>query len=279
MFPRIALIAASSVLITWTPASAVSGDFGVDIYMSAPTVQGTAITTGLSTESFNLISTGTCPASIGIGSIIGNCSISSAGDYGGASANVTDATPTTGGAGSNYAFTSSPTQEISITLSEPAKYLGFWWSAGTSSNEVELYSGSERVAYVSTATIITLLGSATVDSMGESTYQSVDYYGNPRNGASAGEPYLYLNLYGTGGAEFDRIVLSGGGFEFDNIAVSDLSQIPDLSEVPVTFVPGENEPEPDTEPLANTGIGEIGYLGLGLAAVVVGFIARHRRLT
>lgn len=223
-----------------------------------------------------MLSTGSCPASIGVGSIVGDCSISSTGDYGGASANANDPTPTTGGSGSNYASTSGPSQEISITLSEPAKYLGFWWSAGTSTNEVELYAGSERVAFVSTETIITLLGSSTVESIGETTYQSDDYYGNPRNGGSPGEPYLYLNLYATGGAEFDRIVLSGGGFEFDNIAVSNLSQTPVNAEVPVDFIRGENAPEPES--LANTGIGEVGYLGLAIVALVAGFIARRRRL-
>lgn len=277
MFRKMTIVAASALLVTPTMASAAPGDYGIDIYISAPTVQGTAVTTGLSTESFNLLSTGSCPSSIALGTIDGDCSVSSAGDYGGASANANDATPTTGGGGSNYANTSGPSNELTISLSEPATYLGFWWSAGTSSNEVELYSGDERVALMTTATLMTLLESASVSSIGGSSYPTDDYFGNPRNGGASGEPFLYLNLYGTGGATFDRVVLSGGGFEFDNIAVSDLSQSPANGEVPVQFVPGENAPDPDDEPLANTGAADFGLMAIGASIVLAGLMVRRRR--
>lgn len=272
----IATAVAAALLVT-APSSAVTEDYGVDIYMSAPTVQGTAITNSVTTENFNTLSTGLCPASIAIGDVSGDCSVEAVGTYGGASADADDPTPTTGGAGSNYASTGADTYEITIELTEPAKYLGLWWSAGSPSNVVELYSGSDRVAYMTTQSLITLLGSGSVTAVGGSTYNTSDYNGNPRNNTlAASEPFLYLNLYGTGGAAFDRIVLSGGGFEFDNIAVSDLEQEPGSAEVGVEFIPGENAPPADDN-LADTGFNAGGLFGISLVAVAAGVVATRRR--
>lgn len=249
-------VATAALVLATTPASALATSYGVDIYMSAPTVQGTAVTTSVTSESFNLLRSGPCPASISIGSVSGNCNVESAGDYGGATADATTATPTTGGSGSNYASTAGPSMTITIDLLEPAKYLGLWWSAGTDSNVVELFDGDERVATVSTEALMDLIETGSVTNEVGGTYNTSNYYGNPRNNSLAsGEPFVYLNFYGTGGASFDRIVLSGGGFEFDNIAVSDLVQTPSDGEVSVQFIPGENAPADDNqERLANTGV-------------------------
>lgn len=271
--------AVAGLALIATPSVATTEDFGVDIYMSAPTVQGTAVTTGLTTEDFNGATVGACPASIAIGALSGGCNVSVAGTYGGADAAANSATPTTGGVGSKYASTAGPSNEMTIDLTEPAKYLGLWWSAGSPSNVVELYSNGERVAYMSTGNLMTLLGTASVTAEGGSTYNTDDYDGNPRNRSLASsEPFLYLNLYGTGGASFDRIVLSGGGFEFDNIAVSDLPQVPSAGEVGVEFIPGENAPPvAEEDDLAETGFNASGILGLGLLAVAAGAIAIRRR--
>lgn len=171
--------------------------------------------------------------------------------------------------------------EITIDLTEPAKYLGLWWSAGTDSNVLELYNGDERVALMTTSSIITLLQNSSVTSIGGNAYDSSDYYGNPRNNADSSEPFLYINLYATGGAVFDRIVLSGGGFEFDNIATSDLAQTPASSQVPIEFIPGENPPPaPAPGPtLPETGL-DIGLLmGVGGTALVAGIFLTRRRWT
>ena len=269
--------ATAALLFVAIPSNAVpTADFGVDIYMSAPFVQGTAVSTGLVTEDFNLAATGDCPTTIAIGTISGDCTVSVVGIYGGAEADANQSAPTTGGAGSNYASTAAPSTEITIDLDEPAKYLGMWWSAGSPSNIVELYSGADRVASMTTATLMTMLASATVGSVGGPTYNTNDYRGNPRNGSAAAEPFLYLNLYATGGASFDRIVLSGGGFEFDNIAVSDLEQAPTPYQVGVEFIAGENAPPADDD-LASTGFNAQGLLGLGLIAVAAGAVALRRR--
>lgn len=271
-------IAASTaaLLLVGMPSTAVTTDYGVDIYMSAPQVQGTAITNSVTVESFNALSTGACPASIAMGNVSGDCSIEAVGTYGGATADADDPTPTTGGAGSNYASTGADSYEITIDLTEPAKYLGLWWSAGSPSNVVELYSGDDRVAYMSTQSLITLLDSGSVTTLGGYVYSSSDYNGNPRNNSLASEePFLYLNLYGTGGASFDRIVLSGAGFEFDNIAVSDLAQEPSDGEIGVEFIAGENEPP--TNELADTGFDSANLVVAAFMALLFGAIAIRRR--
>jgi hypothetical protein len=276
--------AAAALLLVSTPASAVSTSYGVDVYMSSPKVQGTGITTGLTTEDFNAITVGACPATIAIGSITGNCNVENATDYGGASTLATNATPTTSGIGSNYASTASdggspPAYEITIDLNEPARYLGLWWSAGSPGNTIEMYSEGELVASITVDGILDLLSGATVTTIGGSSLNTVDYDGNPRNTAlSPGEPFLYLNLYGTGGAAFDQVKLIGGGFEFDNIAVSDLAQVPGNTEVSVEFIAGENEPPATTPPLANTGFDAATLVGLGLAATVGGAVLSRRKL-
>jgi LPXTG-motif cell wall-anchored protein len=249
--------------------------------MSAPTVQGTAATGSLTSENFNTLPTGSCPASIQLGTVSGNCNVEVAGDYGGASAAADDPTPTTGGSGSNYMSTANPSMEITIDLTEPAKYLGLWWSAGTDANVLELYMGDERVASMTTSSIITLLENTSVTSIGGNTYDSEDYYGNPRNNNADWEPFLFLNLYATGGATFDRVVLSGSGFEFDNISTSDLAQTPASGEVPIEFIPGENPPPaPAPGPtLPETGLDMGLLMGLGIAALVVGIFLTRRRWT
>lgn len=275
--------ATAALLLASTPASALSTSYGVDIYMSSPTIQGTAVTTGLTTENFNSASTGACASIIGIGALSGDCNISVAGTYGGATADANVATPTTGGSGSNYPSTAVPSTTITIDLNEPAKYLGLWWSAGSPSNEIELYSEGELVAYMSTQTLIDLLAQGTVTTVGGSSIGTAAYNGNPRSNAlPTSEPFLYINMYGTGGADFDQIKLIGGGFEFDNLAVSDLAQTPGSTEIGIEFVPGANDPANDEEPLAKTGLDSTNLLGLGLVATgltVAAVALRRKRAT
>ena len=274
--------ATAALLLVSAPASALSTDFGVDIYMSSPKVQGTAVSTGLTTEDFNAISAGTCPSTIAIGTITGNCNVGTAQSYGGASTNANDATPTITGSGSNYASTATDggtpaAFEFSVDLAEPAKYLGLWWSAGSPGNTIELFSDGELVASITVDGILDLLSGTSVTTVGGGSVATEDYDGNPRNTLlSPGEPFLYLNLYATGGAAFDSISLIGGGFELDNIAVSNLPQVPGSTEVPVEFIAGENEP-PAAAPLAETGFDGQAILGLGLIAVAAGAVALRRK--
>jgi hypothetical protein len=273
--------ATAALLLVSAPSSALSTSYGVDIYMSSPTVQGTAVTTGLTTESFNSLATGVCPATISIGAVSGDCAVETAGDYGGATNDANVPTPTTGGSGSKYASTGSPSRTITIDLNEPARYLGMWWSAGSNGNSVELYSEGELVALMDTEALIEILSNPSVNTVGGSQVATIAYRGNPRdNSLASSEPFLYLNLYGTGGASFDQVKLIGGGFEFDNIAVSDRAQVPGSMEIGIEFVPGANEPPAESEePLASTGMGETNLFGLGLtvAGLAVAAVAVRRK--
>jgi LPXTG-motif cell wall-anchored protein len=263
-----------------TPAVALATEFGVDIYMSAPTVQGSAAS-GIEQEEFNSQAAGACSSSLGVGTVSGGCEVSVRGDYGGASASAGDPSPTTLGVGSNYAYTSGGSTTMTIDLAEPARYLGFWWSAGSETNDVELYSGDELVGQMSTQTLMTLLEAATVTTVAGGSYDSSDYFGNPRNGAAPTEPFAYLNLYATGGAVFDRVVLSGVGFEFDNLVVSNLAQTPLTSEVPIEFIPGENAPPAPVTPeaeLPKTGIDAAGIILFAGILMSLGVVAITRRL-
>ena len=237
-------------------------DYGVHVYMSAPKVQGTPLTANYTTETFDGFNAGDLATTLSIGTVTGPCRIDNGGVYGGASS--TSADPVTGGSSSKYATTVDGVQVITIDLTKPAKYLGLWWTAGSPSNQVKFYSEGQEVAAMTTAGLIDKLSQATVGSKdGNNTYNSADYYGNPVNGGASGEPFVYLNVYGIGGISFDRIELSGAGFEFDNITVSDLEQPVAGSLVDVEYIPSEiappvdpvDEPEDttDAETLADTG--------------------------
>lgn len=103
------------------------------------------------------------------------------------------------------------TTSYALTLTHAVNYLGMYWSAGDPSNLLTFYLGGTQVASYSTATAFALLPSA--------------YYGNPSNGGSdPGEPFAYLNFFGTNGTTFDKIVFTvtnnSGGFESDNHAIA-----------------------------------------------------------
>lgn len=256
--------------------------FGVDYFISPPLVQGSYVT-GPS-ETFNGLGNASCPATIagGLIGVSGACKTLVQDGAGGAKAGASDPTPTVGEPGSDYASTSSG-GEMTFTMPEPQKYLGFWWSAGSGGNTVRFFSGDTEVLSLSTDDLNSLLGirpaneadygsTGSVTSQdGNSTYVKHHYFGNPRGVSGAGsppvmtsslwvnngtnyvaggviytEPFVYLHVFGQGGMSFDRITFSGWGFEFDNFVVSPLSQSPQGSLVPIGSVTGT--PPPDFQP-------------------------------
>ena len=150
----------------------------------------------------------------------------------------------TGGTGTRFPATDqSGVNEITITLNTPQKYLGFWWSAGNPGNTVEFFSNGELVASMDTQRIIDKLSDTNQVSVGGSTYASADYYGNPVDGENTIEAYVFLSLYAQGGTSFDKVILSGNGFEFDNLTTSALEVDPADELVEVAFIEGLVEPE------------------------------------
>jgi LPXTG-motif cell wall-anchored protein len=260
----LALVAAVSV----PTASAKSAD-AVSIYLGAPLVQGSfaAGTSGTTTEDFNNFSAGACPTTWAVGTISGVCNISSVLTWGGSSVGADSATPSIGGAGSNYATTANNTDSFTLTLSAPSKYVGLYWTAGSPSNTISFFDGNKKIIELTTASIMELLGTAPADAADwlsikddpnaviasgtpGTTYQRAFYFGNPRaytanpptamSSVSGVDPWTYLHLFASGTVEFDSIQFSGGGFEFDNLAVSTSAKTPPASLAPAGFINAEH---------------------------------------
>jgi uncharacterized repeat protein (TIGR02543 family) len=76
-----------------------------------------------------------------------------------------------------------------------------------------------------------------VTTLANNKNRKVWYFGNPRGYASTtpssissisrNEPFVYLHMFLGGDMTFNRVELSGAGFEFDNLTVLEASQTPD----------------------------------------------------
>ena len=218
------------------------------VYLSAPGVQSSTVT-GAATETFDALSTGThtsayvSTAGIGTytGSSTGLFAIVAHDEYGGA----TDSNHTTP---TNYfalGSQSGSTSAVYLTLTQPASYVGFWWSAGDQYNRVALYSGSTLYGTFSTADLLRFLnnGSGTINAINGTAYQTSAYFGNPNMASGSndsGEPFAYVSFTITG-ATIDKIAFyntsSGTGFESDNHSVIFAGN---TVTIPTTFVPVEN---------------------------------------
>ena len=224
-----------------SPANAVNNDT-ISVYYDAPFVQGSYTTsTGGVQENFNLATSGQpCPSSVGFGTISGSCRVDAVSQYGGAS--TEGSTQTVGGSGSKFATTTDNVNSITVDLTYSSKYFGFWWSAGSPGNTVKFYNGNELLITLTTQTIMSQFGSAPSPWPGANSFTALDgsvynkgwYFGNPRGYASTSpssastitntEPFVYLHLFAGGNLTFNKVVLSGGGFEFDNLAVATNTQ-------------------------------------------------------
>jgi uncharacterized repeat protein (TIGR02543 family) len=257
-FRFVASVAVLSTPIVATSSSNVlASTYGVSYFISPPLVQNSYVTNGAVLENFDTGTSGTsCAAVRPIGTISGTCSFSNGFAYGGATSETSN--PTFGGTSSIYATAGgSGTPSISFALNAPQRYLGFWWSAGSASNTVKFFSGSDEVLTLTTADLMTLLGTAPSGAFGNtgnvtaedgSTHVKHRYFGHPRghvkaaptaaSSVTSNEPFTYLHVFTSGGLTFDRVQLSGGGFEFDNFVVSSIAQTPSTNLVRVGSVTG-----------------------------------------
>lgn len=196
------------------------------LYLSPPGAQATAVA-GAATENFDNLALGGlgCPKTLAVG----NCLAGSGGSvkvpdqYGGA------------GASGKYLAVASGSPVTIDQLSNPTRYLGFWWSAGNGGNTITFYDQADNVlATFTTATLTTLLGSSTstgsITAIDGNSYPKSSYWGNPNSayaGQGTGEPYAYINLVLSGtSARFAKIVISttGSPFEFDNLSTAASAQ-------------------------------------------------------
>lgn len=128
-----------------------------------------------------------------------------------------------GGAGGTgkYAVVGAEAQSASLlsstlTLTTPESYVGVWISALDAQNQLTLYSGTTELASFNVGILQTAIGPCS---------GSNPYCGNPNNlTEDAGEPFAYLNFFGTQGTTITSIVFSNAnystGFEYDNVSVS-----------------------------------------------------------
>jgi hypothetical protein len=257
-----------------SPIAEASGTSNkVSLFLSAPLVMGTGVTdAGLVTANFDSLTVGTtCPGSLpGIVSLTFNaCHVANADEWGGATTDTS--VRTFGGTGTRYMTTSGGAGDktITFTLSSPAKYVGLWWSAGNTGNKVRfLDSAGTLVAELDADEVESKLGGAITDITNRPTgsvtaidgvtqYSQMNYRGNPRfynslttinnvNNQTYPFVYSYLNLFVEGSLNITKVQFTGGGFEFDNLAISTVEQTPEPSMVKVLEVQYDDDGEPFT---------------------------------
>ena len=240
------------------PAHAAAGD-GITAYVSPPLVQGPPSTFGTSLETFeSWTSCSSFPASA-LGTFSGTCNRVTNGlayVWGGASS--TSDLPYVGGTPSQFVVASGT--QLTLTFANPAKYVGFWWSAGSTNNIVKLYtadSGANPAATFTTTTINSILGAsipspypgtATVSAIDGSPYKKGYYFGRPSDHTSLtptsfsgqnNQSHAYLNIFASGSIAFTKIEFSGQNFEFDNVAVSTTPTTPTQNLVFIESVLGK----------------------------------------
>ncbi len=249
-------------------ARAVTND--ITLYLSPPLVQGSEAS-GALLESFDSFSVGACPTTVATGSLTVNranaCSINATSDVSGAS--TTGSSPTYGGSGSNSPGTGwynpgDPIRTITFGFTNPARYVGFWWSGGSPGNVVEFLNSGVVVASYDSTQMDTFLGAnapsswpsgngAVTSADSASSYPKGYYFGNPRGfsanpptgpssitGGSRDAQYVFFNLYMPGSMTIDAVRFSGPGFEFDNLVTSTTTQTPPGSFVFADSIPVSN---------------------------------------
>ena len=154
-----------------------------------------------------------------------------------------------GGAGGigKYGFTGA-NGVLSVDLTTPSKYLGLWFSCANTNNYVDVYSGGNLLATFDTKSLTDIVGpKATPNSVLASdgnTYTGNNWYGNPNPPYNANPYaadvgrfiYAYVNMgLSDPSATFDKIVIRGDYFEFDNLTASSAAFTPVIPE-PSTYM-------------------------------------------
>lgn len=238
-----------------SPSALASDPNSLNLYIDSPFVQGSYVATASNSMNFDTSATTTsgCDDNQPVGiSITGTCRVDTVKDYGGASNSLND-TPTIGGVGSLFPTTVNTTDPVVINLTTQSKYLGLWWSAGSPGNTMKFYKDSELLLTVTLQDMINLLGTGpangtawtsrnndsaanVITALNGTKSRKVWYFGNPRgytsnpptaiSSYSRSEPFVYLHMFVGGNLTFNKVELLGGGFEFDNVTVSEQPQTP-----------------------------------------------------
>lgn len=156
--------------------------------------------------------------------------------------------------------------DILLTVSDQSdyRYLGFWWSAGSIGNNVELLDNDNNV--LATFTVDNPNPNSDEDLLGVTADDA--YTHNPNRNVSGWqtwEKYAFVHLRYPPGFRKVRFVSSGNGFEFDNVTIS--TEVPDFADSETTtetFIPYELSTPGIL--LADPRTGEIAFPGISLAA-------------
>lgn len=153
-----------------------------------------------------------------------------------------------GSNGSQYIAIGAQSQQLSmtLTLNSPQAYFGFEWLAGDNQNVIKFYNNATLVGTFNVGDLISFI---------DKTSNSSLYYGNPNNRSQdSGEPFAYVNVIGTQGTTFNRVVFSnssfGTGFETDNHSIKATAPNP----TPGTPVQSIMVPEPSAIVLLSLGV-------------------------
>ena len=272
---RFAAVAASALVLAalpiGAPAQAATGQ--VSFAVDAPHVQYTYVP-GAVVETFNT----DCDSPLEVGAFTGYCGYGGGNFYAGADATTPE--PATGGFSSNF-LTVASGQSLTITLDQPAYYLGFHWEAGNEYDRVQLFNDGELVANFSFESLMTALNESSFVADSGDTYLTDDYYGNPVTGQQGHEPYAFVHIFATGGVVFDQVVISEdagspGAFEIDNLAVAYTQQEID-TEVYTFDVVDVDLGDSGSNALAETGFDVTSLVAFAGLAAVAGFVAIRRR--
>ncbi len=207
-------VSATRTAVTATIVPCPTTPPNVRFKLSAPDVTTSAIQgqTGSRTENFNGFSLANLGAT-------GNFAVGAFTKANTGNA-VVKANDVWGGSGSQYLQIVSG-GSVSVTLTDPSRYLGFWWAAGNADNNVTIFGscgGNEiQLGTFTTQTVINLLSGSTITAVDGNVYNTSTY----KRSNAANEPFAYINLeLDDPNIYFTRIVFSGTGFEFDNITTA-----------------------------------------------------------
>ena len=250
-FVLIPALAFGSLVSSAVPASS-SGSDSISLYFSAPFVNGTHITdTTVRTETFNSLA---CPsAGSSVPTAVGTMQRAA----GSNTCIISTSVSTDAGSPDQRisGYTQSPflsgNLDKTFVMTEPVKYVGFWWMMGSNGNAVKFYDADNSViAQLSSDDIMNFIGVSYGDLLNSDTGTLATFEGgsHPRRhyfrapinytgsvaspfmdyqvSSFANEPWVYLNLFVTGSRSISKVELTGSNFELDNLSTSELESTP-----------------------------------------------------
>jgi len=188
----------------------------IQFKLSPPDITTSAIQgqPGIRTENFNTQATGQIPDS----GTVANGTYTKTGNP----LRLVRIEPNAVWGGTNSPYLSLQTDAIlNITLTDPSRYLGFWWGGGDEYNRVTIFGscgGNEiQLGQFTTSSVTSLLAGATVTAVDGNSYPSSSY----RRANAFNQPFAFINLeLSDPNVYFTRMEvtqLGGGSFEIDNI--------------------------------------------------------------